>query len=241
MDSQVSFSVDTGIIPVNTQIITVDHVPGYQTTPGMFGPFPGELWLEVEEHLHSKRDLVRLSSVNKSLHSLLTFARARAEADIRHSYLKRKSPSTLYVALKRGRPLAEIERIVAGYVAGGVSLLETNLACWDPPLHLAVAVNRLDVVKLILGAGVGINNRWAGHIAEACPGCVHTWCEGRGSTFCKNALDIARELKHSKIEQYLLQQGIEDLGRDKEMHGWVRDCYEAQFSVEENWWPALYW
>ncbi|KAI0551236.1 hypothetical protein F4679DRAFT_582711 [Xylaria curta] len=240
MGNQVLSSAHTGIIPVNTQIITVDHVPGYQTTPGPFGPFPRELWLVVEEYLHSKSDLVRLSTVNKSLYALLTFCRARAEADIRRPYDLRKKPSALYVALKRGRPLAEIRRIVAGYVAGGFSLLETNLLYYEPPLHLAVAMNRIDVVELILEVGVEINNRWGGLFVEACPTYVHNWCKGRGSKSCKNALDIARELKHSKIEQYLLRQGIEDFGRNEEMHGWVRECYEAQFLVKENWWPGLY-
>ncbi|KAI0188631.1 hypothetical protein EV127DRAFT_409443 [Xylaria flabelliformis] len=241
MENQVLFSVDAGIIPVNTQIMTADHVLGYQTTPGSFGVFPAELWLMIHTYLHSKRDIIHLSSVNSALYSLLTFDRAKDEAKTGHSWFGQKKPSMLYVALKQGRPLDEIEKIVAGYVVGhagfGFSLLETHLVAWGPPLHLAVGMNRIDVVKLILRAGVSINIRYGGNIADVCPTYAHTCCEGKGSKYCKNALDIARELKNSKIEQYLLRQGIEDLGRHEMIYDFARDEYEQVYSVEKYWWP----
>ncbi|KAI0856785.1 hypothetical protein F4860DRAFT_518449 [Xylaria cubensis] len=241
MENQVLFSVDAGIIPVNTQIMTADHVLGYQTTPGSFGVFPAELWLMVHKYLHSKRDIVHLSSVNSTLYSLLTFDRAKDEAKTGYSWFGQKKPSMLYVALKQGRPLDEIEKIVAGYVVGhagfGCSLLETHLMAWGPPLHLAVGMNRIDVVKLILRAGVSINIRYGGNTMDVCPTYAHTCCEGKGSKYCKNALDIARELKNSKIEQYLLRQGIEDLGRHEMIYDFARDEYEQVYSVEKHWWP----
>ncbi|KAI0451353.1 hypothetical protein F5B21DRAFT_528023 [Xylaria acuta] len=250
MDNQMLSSVDTDIIPTDNQvttdnqITTVNRVPEHQTTRGSFGALPPEIWLMIKDFLGSKSDICRLSRVDKSLFSLLTFARAKCEAQMDRMYVMRNPPSMLYTALKRGRPLDEIKKIVAGYVMGytgwGSSLLETDLGqCWEPPLHLAVRMNRFDVVELLLHSGVRINIKWGGHVVGVCPNWAHVWCDGAGSRYCKNALDIARESKNPEIEQYLLIQGIEDLGRDELIPDWM-DSYVAEaYSPCDNWWPAF--
>ncbi|KAI1749497.1 hypothetical protein F4782DRAFT_549774 [Xylaria castorea] len=221
----------------------VDRVLECQTPRGSFDKLPTEMWLVIGKFLHSKSDLARLSRVNKSLCSLFTFARAKVEADI-HSYRPRSMPSMLYVALKRGRPLAEIKNIVAGYVAGyegcGIFLLETHAnPVWPPPLHLAVRLNRIRVVDLILSAGVDINIKWGGHADGECPNYAHIRCEGRWIRNCKNALDAARESENSKIERYLLRKGIEDIGQHEIYHAGGLTWYQDEYSIDKDWWPII--
>ncbi|KAI8953113.1 hypothetical protein F4801DRAFT_598474 [Xylaria longipes] len=246
MDNQMLSSVDTSITSITSisnQITTVNLAPEQQTTRGPFDGLSPEVWLMIKEFLE-RSDTFRLSRVNKFLFSLLLFTRAKYEAELDMRYLVKNIPSMLYVALKRGRPLDEIEKIVAGYVVGyagtGSSLLETHLSqSYEPPLHLAIRMNRVDVVDLLLSSGVRINIRWGGHIVNECPNWAHRWCERGGSKSCKNALDIARESKNSEIEQYLLLHGIEDLGRDEPVQDWMKPYLDESSSVQSDWWPSF--
>lgn len=158
--------------------------------------------------------------------------------------MRKSAPSMLYVALKRGQPLANIEKIVAGYLAGCTSfesfILETHLAhCWSPPLFLAIRMNRLDVVDLLVRSGVRVNLKWCGHGEGPCDVRAHIECKRGGSKDCKNALDIAREAKNPKMVRYLQLQGIEDFHRDEQIPDWMASYNNETYAVCKNWWPAF--
>ncbi|KAI0467677.1 hypothetical protein F4859DRAFT_525111 [Xylaria cf. heliscus] len=243
MDNQTLSSIATNITPINNQITTVNRLPE-NPTRGCFNNLPPELWLKVNDFFDSKSDLFRLSRVNKYLYSLLTFARAKCEAEVDRQYLMKNLPSMLYIALRQGRELDEISRIVAGYTMGCTdirgSLLETHQGhSYEPPLHLAVRMDRIDVVELLLKSGVRINLTWGGHVVNLCPDWAHIHGHGRGSIYCKNALDIARECRNELIELFLLEKGIIDLDLDEPIQDWMQLYLNDAYRACKDWWPSF--
>ncbi|KAJ2993256.1 hypothetical protein NUW58_g1898 [Xylaria curta] len=188
------------------QAAAVNDTSRLQAHRGCFSFLPPEIWQMVANNLDSFGDISRLSRVNKHLFSLLIFTRAQVEAKIPNR-LRARMPSMLYLAIKRKWSLGEIEKIVAAYTQTGSCALETNeIPSWEPPLHLAVKLNRLDVVDLLLQS-------------ECCKEDVKS---------CKNALDIAREAENSGMEDHLLVLGAEDLGRHEPVMEWCQiDPYEV--------------
>ncbi|KAI0442913.1 hypothetical protein F4803DRAFT_517270 [Xylaria telfairii] len=230
--------------PITTvgQVTDVNRVP--QTTAKHVNKFPAEVWLMVDDQFDKKSDTFRLSRVNKFFLNLFIFSRAKYEAEMAVANIKRSAPSMLYIALKQGQPLANIQQIIAGYMAGCTTpefcLNETHLThAWSPPLFLAVRMNRLDVVDLLLSSGVRLNLKWCAHGEGPCDVKAHIECRCGGSKDCKNALDIAREAKYPKIVKYLQLQGIEDLGRDEQIPDWMASFQNETYSVCKDWWPSF--
>ncbi|RYO76183.1 hypothetical protein DL763_010684 [Monosporascus cannonballus] len=167
-------------------------------------------------------DLFRLSSASRDLWSMLLFRRATAEV---HWMLAAttfgprlfRHVSSLHAAIERWRPLPVIETILRAYRAVDPALVH---GCpppghsYHPPLHLAAVRNRFDVVGALLVHGADVDVRESG---------IWTGCRCRpvagvrcGTPGCAtgNTLDVARHAGNVEMAPFLLERGIEDLGRD---------------------------
>ncbi|KAI0905013.1 hypothetical protein F4824DRAFT_505195 [Ustulina deusta] len=223
MDNQKQSSADMATTPSNNQFAS------------QVVNLPPEIWLMVSEHLDSVGDKFRLSRVNKFFFSLFLSTRAKCEAEERDDHPISKLPSMLYLALKRNWPFGEIEKIITAYASSNSYLLRTHVGfSWEPPLHVAARLGRIDVVDLLLKNGIGINLRWGGQWG-GCSWWAHTKCNEEGRWSCKNALSIAREMRNAEMENDLLQRGIEDIGYDK-MVAESRDWWQPEtYSVCMEW------
>ncbi|RYP88842.1 hypothetical protein DL769_000208 [Monosporascus sp. CRB-8-3] len=167
-------------------------------------------------------DLFRLARASRDLWSMLLFRRAIAEAHWMQAaatfgpHLSRHV-SNLHAVIERGRPLPVIETILRAYRAVDPALLH---GCpppghsHHPPLHLAALRNRFDVVRALLAHGADIDVRESGIWTGCC--CRPAAGVQCGTPGCatKNALDVARHAGNVKMAAFLLEHGIEDLGRD---------------------------
>ncbi|GAP86943.1 hypothetical protein SAMD00023353_2400940 [Rosellinia necatrix] len=221
MDTLETAVADLHIAPRNdNQVPSVNQQPEIQITGGCFENLSPEIWLIVNDHLDSLSDTFRLSRVNKFLWSLLIPARARPEAK-RHAVVPTPHefyrPSMLCLEIKRNPScLDDIRKIIAVYKEINPALIETNRTpCHRPPLHVAVVLNRLDIVELILDAGVSINIRWSLGLGNQCHTKAHEECFSQRRRRCKNALTLAKEYGHREMQNYLIQRGIEELSWDK--------------------------
>jgi hypothetical protein len=166
----------------------------------------------INKKLDSAGDILRLSRTNKAFFSLLIPERARLEAERVEAGCTNPAPSMLYLAIHNDWTLSEIEKIIRAYHKSGSQLLRGRRSIiFEPPLHLAVRRNRLDVVDALLAHGCPKNIRW-GNQSGGCDSSPHEMCPAHKAA-CTNALCVARELGHHEMASWLLARGIDDLAR----------------------------
>ncbi|KAI3319523.1 hypothetical protein HD806DRAFT_539217 [Xylariaceae sp. AK1471] len=214
MENQHQSSVCTSATINENQDAVISQVTSCQGSRRPFGTLLPEVWLMISKELHSTWDIFQLSRVNRSFFSLLIPERATLEAEKAKGIPVDKNPSMLFLAIKRGWALSEIEKIIGAYQKSKSDLLQGHGSMlFEPPLHLAVRLNRLDVVDKLLESGCWRNLRWGGQW-DGCAFWAHEICDVETAR-CMNALCVAREVGNDEMVSSLLSRGIEDLGRHR--------------------------
>ncbi|CAJ2512529.1 Uu.00g055440.m01.CDS01 [Anthostomella pinea] len=188
-----------------------------------------DAWWHITHANLSTGDIFRLSRVNQALWSLLLHRCSVLDAQSQASeFLQR--PCALYTAIRQCRALSVIEVIVRAYVSVAPFLIEAppSGSFWEPSLHLAVRINRFDVVDLLLRSHCDVNIRWSGPWGE-CPSGAHRSC-GAARVRCRNALCVARLAGNEAMARFLLERGVEDYVPSGVAH--VEHCMRCRVDLE---------